>query len=149
MHPKKFMFIALGAAALLFGAGRTSEAQIFGFGGNLTGLPYNYFQSQQELPFYAKFPPVYYSYPVARTYGWSPFAYPPGIMTPDPLGAAQPLEIVNPYAQPSKPAAELPAPSSDSRGTISPSGYANRRAKVILNPYVNPADATPLFSSIH
>jgi hypothetical protein len=35
-----------------------------------------------SVPYYAVFPPVYYSYRVARTYGYSPFAYPPGVMTP-------------------------------------------------------------------
>ena len=52
----------------------------------------------QNVPYYAAFPPVYYSVPVARTYGYSPFAYPPGTMTPEiapPLAAAK--EIVNPY----------------------------------------------------
>ena len=34
-------------------------------------------------PYFSLHPPVYYSFPVARTYGYSPYAYPPGIMTPD------------------------------------------------------------------
>ena len=83
MRKQSLFLIALGVGALLQIEARPAAAQVFGFGGNLTGLPYNYFQSQQELPFYAKFPPVYYSYPVARPYGYSPFAYPPGIMTPE------------------------------------------------------------------
>lgn len=47
-------------------------------------------------PYFAMFPPVYYSFPVARPYGYSPFAYPPGTMTPE---AAQPIakEVLNPY----------------------------------------------------
>ena len=36
------------------------------------------------VPYFALFPPVYYSYRVPRTYGYSPFAYPPGILTPSP-----------------------------------------------------------------
>ena len=36
-----------------------------------------------NVPYYSAFPPVYYSVPVARTYGYSPFAYPPGTMTPE------------------------------------------------------------------
>jgi hypothetical protein len=31
--------------------------------------------SQESVPFYALHPPVYYSYPVARTYGLYPFPY--------------------------------------------------------------------------
>ena len=38
-----------------------------------------------RIPYYALYPPVYYSYPVARPYGYSPFAYPPGTMTPTSL----------------------------------------------------------------
>ena len=51
----------------------------------------------QNVPYYAAFPPVYYSAPVPRTYGYSPFAYPPGTVTPDiaPMVAAK--EILNPY----------------------------------------------------
>ena len=36
----------------------------------------------EGVPYFALFPPVYYSYRVPRTYGYSPFAYPPGILTP-------------------------------------------------------------------
>jgi len=36
----------------------------------------------ESVPYYALYPPVYYSYRVARTYGYSPFAYPPGVLTP-------------------------------------------------------------------
>ena len=35
-----------------------------------------------SIPYFSLFPPVYYSYHVSRTYGYSPFAYPPGVMTP-------------------------------------------------------------------
>jgi hypothetical protein len=38
---------------------------------------YNYYStySQESVPYYALNPPVYYSYPVARTYGLYPFPY--------------------------------------------------------------------------
>ena len=36
--------------------------------------------SQDYVPYFAMHPPVYYSYPIARTYGDSPFPYPPGMM---------------------------------------------------------------------
>ena len=35
-----------------------------------------------EMPYFSLHPPVYYSYRVARTFGYSPFAYPPYVMTP-------------------------------------------------------------------
>ncbi len=36
----------------------------------------------ESVPYFALHPPVYYSYRIARTYGYSPFAYPPGVLTP-------------------------------------------------------------------
>jgi hypothetical protein len=39
--------------------------------------------STESVPYFSLHPPVYYSYRVARTYGYSPFAYPPGVQTPD------------------------------------------------------------------
>lgn len=48
-------------------------------------------------PYFALHPPVYYSYRVARTYGYSPFAYPPDVLTPG-SEPARPLVVQNPYA---------------------------------------------------
>ena len=36
----------------------------------------------ESVPYFSLHPPVYYSYRVPRTYGYSPFAYPPGVLTP-------------------------------------------------------------------
>ena len=51
----------------------------------------------ESVPYYSLNPPVYYSYRVARTYGYSPFAYPPGVLTP---GSEQPRQVIvrNVYA---------------------------------------------------
>ncbi len=154
---------ALALVGLLGLATRDARAQgPFGFG-NITGLPYNYFQSQEQLPYYAKFPPVYYSYPVPRTYGYSPFAYPPGVMTPELAVAPEPLDIINPFVSPQPTSAPGPAPTSapgpsDSltggrviggwSNSAAASGYnansASRvgagqspRPKMIINPYVS------------
>ena len=78
-------------------------------------------QTWQTPPFYALFPPVYYTAPVPRPYGYSPFAYPPGFITPE-VEPIQAKQIINPYV-PQKPV----TPSSD-RTAAAP--------KVILNPYV-------------
>ncbi len=52
----------------------------------------------QNVPHFAAFPPVYYSAPVPRTYGYSPFAYPPGTRTPDlPTPTIAAKEILNPF----------------------------------------------------
>lgn len=85
------------------------------------GPAYNQY-GRDTVPYYSLYPPVYYSYPVPRTYGYSPFAYPPGTMTPE-------LQIQ-----------EIPAPKvmsnpyfkSDAEPTVRATGY---RGKVIVNPY--------------
>ena len=67
----------------------------FGYGFDVGRL---YGVLAQNVPYYAAFPPVYYSAPVPRTYGYSPFAYPPGTATPE--ISVQPVaakEILNPY----------------------------------------------------
>ena len=40
---------------------------------------------------------MYYSYPVPRPYGYSPFAYPPGTMTPDIPPQAAAATFRNPH----------------------------------------------------
>jgi hypothetical protein len=62
-------------------------------------------------PYYALHPPVYYSYPVPRPYGYSPFAYPGSVPTPDVL-APQPATILNPFVEPREEGPEI-EPSSD------------------------------------
>ncbi len=61
------------------------------------------------LPHFALYPPVYYSHPVGRPYGFSPFALPPGIPPVEPSleptqSAAK--EIINPYYKPEEKAAD-------------------------------------------
>jgi hypothetical protein len=53
-------------------------------------------------PYFALHPPVYYSYPVPRPYGYSPYAYPPGTKTPE-LAPPRPAVILNDYAPRSQP----------------------------------------------
>ena len=88
-----------------------------------------YRQLYNNLPFFALHPPVYYSYPVPRTYGYSPFAYPPGVMTPDVSCEVQPLTITNPYVPTSKPATTslTPDKTAETERTIEP--------LVIINPF--------------
>ena len=52
-------------------------------------------------PYFALHPPVYYSRPVARTYGYSPWAYPPQTKTPD-LVPPAPKVIQNRFVPPLK-----------------------------------------------
>ncbi len=50
----------------------------------------------ERRPYFALHPPVYYSYPVARTYGLLPYPYLPAPVTRDILRPV-PHTIVNPY----------------------------------------------------
>jgi hypothetical protein len=107
-----------------------------GWGGGLFGFELN--GNENRIPYYALFPPVYYSYPIARPYGDSPFASPPGYYGP---GAEDggPKTIVNPYAEPggaappnaapSNPAPVAPAPTSRSPNDAKPT--AGRTASLL------------------
>jgi hypothetical protein len=84
--------------------------------------------SQESVPYFALHPPVYYSYPIARTYGDSPYPYPPGLnamqaQTP----SAQPQIIRNDYIDESQ--------ESDQQ-------VHNRVPLRIRNPFIEPTDTT-------
>jgi hypothetical protein len=115
----------------------------FGFGGGIVnGGGYGwdiaelYRQLYNNLPYFALHPPVYYSEPVPRTYGYSPFAYPPRTMTPDVIGESQPVTINNPYVPATKPASAEVKPSDRSASA----GQAPEPL-VIINPFVTPASS--------
>lgn len=89
----------------------------------------------QNVPYYAAFPPVYYSYPVARTYGYSPFAYPPGVMTPEvELAAACAEEIINPHVVPTSTGSSEKEAASGDRVTKT---QQRSEPLVVTNPYVS------------
>ncbi|MGE0606156.1 MAG: hypothetical protein AB7O62_03445 [Pirellulales bacterium] len=56
---------------------------------------------EERVPYFAMHPPVYYSAPIPRTYGYSPFAYPGEVPTPELNFGPPPETIINPHAQPS------------------------------------------------
>lgn len=60
-----------------------------------TASPYSLGQIPTP-PYYALHPPVYYSLPVPRTYGYSPYAYPGSVRTPE-VEMAEVIE--NPHAK--------------------------------------------------
>lgn len=64
----------LAAVVLLFGLGQTASAQ-WGWGGygGLGGYGYGGAYVMTPPPYFAVFPPVYYSYPVSQPYGLSTF----------------------------------------------------------------------------
>lgn len=83
----------------------------FGFGGIV--------ERPDEPPYFAKFPPVYYSDIVRRPYGVSPWAAPPGITPVEMQHHVQPVRVTNPHfspepvPMPSAPEAPVPAEAPD------------------------------------
>ncbi|HEX5446769.1 MAG TPA: hypothetical protein VFW87_23325 [Pirellulales bacterium] len=110
----------------------TANAQM-GMGGYALGYgflgngPYNNLYDAGPIPYYSLNPPVYYSQPVPRTYGYSPFAYPPGYLTPE-IEWEQPKVMVNPHV-PQKSSAPARRSTLLDRTTAAP--------KRIVNPYVD------------
>ena len=94
----KLAFAAFLFAVLAGGVSAHAQGPGYGCGGYGWGGPYYSIYGYEHIPYYALHPPVYYSYPIPRTYGYSPFAYPPGTMTPE-LHFEEPLPqtMMNPY----------------------------------------------------
>ena len=101
-------------------------------GGGGWGYDYGYLYNSLEynVPYFAAHPPVYYSYPVPRTYGYSPFAYPPNVMTPEVADHDAPVQIINPYV----PSSNQESPKSEGDRTASTGKQT--QPLVIINPYV-------------
>ena len=74
-------------------------------------LPYPGYSlyAREWIPYFAEHPPVYYSHAVARPYGYSPYAYPPTVLTPDTKVCA-PRVVQNAYVVGSEVAAAAPHP---------------------------------------
>jgi hypothetical protein len=123
--------LLVAAVFALFGASANSaSAQVWAYGGTL-GWPLHFYQNE-HLPYFSLYPPVYYSMPVPRTYGWSPFAYPPGVMTPE-VAECDPQVIENPHVESS---------AQPKRGVIRKQPPVDRsasivRPRLIVNPFVD------------
>lgn len=115
----------LAAWGALTAAAQAQAPNLLYFFG-LNGLPYS--NGNEHVPYYSLYPPVYYSMPVPRTYGHSPFAYPPGYMTPEVQILPEPKTIVNPHAEPSK--------SGKVKKDAPPADRTTQAPRTILNPFV-------------
>ncbi len=94
------------------------------FGGVVISPP------REDLPYFAKFPPVHYSGIVPRPYGVSPYAAPPGILPiemtmPAPVA---PAVIKNPFYVPD-PVEAVPA-RTDAEQQSEPADSKERRVRV-------------------
>ena len=75
-----FSFVMFLAAICATTAGADAQDYLWGYHGAYWGYASIY--ATESVPYFALHPPVYYSLPVARTYGYSPFPYPSGVLTP-------------------------------------------------------------------
>jgi hypothetical protein len=84
------------------------------------------------VPYYAMHPPVYYSYHTARTYGESPYPYPPGMASAQQaFSTPSPQIIKNEYAD---------EDSSSQAEKTYPTGQPLR----ISNPFVEQSDTSAM-----
>ncbi len=121
---RKSMIVAALAVSAIAAALQCRDAQAgspFLGGGYFGGGSYSIY-STESIPFYWRYSPVYYSLPVPRTYGYSPYAYPPGVQTPE-IIFEEPELMINPYVPREKTSAE-------------PAGRVTSRVKRIQNPFV-------------
>lgn len=135
MKTRLVLSLVVAAACCLYSAPE-AKAQYgnncgYGYGGfGVYDLGRLYGVLADNVPYYAAFPPVYYSAPVPRTYGYSPFAYPPGYSTPELAAEASPLEIINPHM---KTSIETVSEEPEDQVTATPAAPA---PLLVLNPYV-------------
>jgi hypothetical protein len=149
MNVRRVLMLLAVVAASAGAAGRAEAQYAYGCSGGYGGYGWGawdigrlYSVLADNVPYYAAFPPVYYSVPVPRTYGYSPFAYPPGVMTPEVVEAVEPLSIANPYFQESNATAvEGETAPADQTTKVDAAEQGSPRPLVVINPYVE--QATP------
>lgn len=132
------IFLTLAALAIGLLAAETASAQsplLFGYGYGNWG---SYGDSGwRTLPYFAEHPPVYYSHPIPRPYGFSPYATPPFLL-PAELQVTQPQaeEIINPYFRPKSDDAEDSQEGVEATGAHREKHPRTAQRRVIVNPYV-------------
>ncbi|TWT48744.1 hypothetical protein [Botrimarina hoheduenensis] len=136
------MTLAVTAPASAFPGG----CDYWGIGGLYRSLDY---PTDRRVPYFAAHPPVYYSHPVPRTYGYSPFAYGPDVRTPD-YAVPQPVEIVNPFvpsAARSTDSANVKQSAPVARDQTISTKIAKPAPKplMIINPFVTDTDTAEAY----
>lgn len=112
---------AVLVAALCLIPSENAQAQMQGyqFGiGMGYGVPgsVRFVSPREDLPYFSKYPPVYYGNMVRRPYGVSPYAAPPGIMPAEFKVATQApcaQTIVNPHVKPKVKVQVVPVPKAE------------------------------------
>lgn len=135
---KRLLAVAVAIAAVTMFSQSSAEAQgyangyqfgtgisaVNGFGGGCCRST-----PREQLPYFAQFPPVYYSNIVARPVGISPFAAPPGIAPVElEYARVKDVTISNPFFNgKAEPVKTAPAKKKS----------LNNKSTLIVNPYVN------------
>ncbi len=101
----------------------------WGFGG--TASPYAMGRIPTP-PYFALHPPVYYSTPVPRTFGYSPFAYSGNVRTPEVVDMGHAQVLTNPYVTPVKEVKPAVTPAKKEEQQA----IAKTRPRWITNPHV-------------
>jgi hypothetical protein len=108
--------LLLGSLLSVPSAQAQANGYDFGIGWGFAQPPVRFTTPREDLPYFAKFPPVYYGDMVRRPYGYSPYALPPGIEPVEQRIIQQsmgPRTVMNPFFE--RPAAErrhfMPAPA--------------------------------------
>jgi hypothetical protein len=138
------------AVTLVFAVTVAAEARAywplgsFGYGSYYAPGMY---AADTRVPYFALHPPVYYSYPVPRPYGYSPWAYPGWVPTPH-VEALEPQTLVNPYyldAPGSGAPSSSPTPAAPTQATplglhkqVSNRSAAPAKPLRIVNPHFVP-----------
>ena len=129
------LLLAIAASSFYLNAAPVHADDCGGCGGYGYGYGYPYFnqsyRSDRQIPYFAEHPPVYYSVPVPRTYGYSPWAYPGTYRTPEIEIAPEPVMIENPHVTPGS---ATPEAKSEPEAT-STAARKTPQPLVVFNPY--------------
>ena len=102
------------------------------------------FDRPTDMPYFAKFPPVYYSHVVKRPYGVSPFAAPSGIVPVEMSAPVPMMRIQNPYMEQDVDVIEIPSePVETDDDAVEETAS---KTTWIQNPYINSDRPTSLAS---
>ncbi len=137
---KNLLLMLFVAVAVSCVAPQATACDCGGGGGGCFGLGYGFLYNSLDfrVPYFAAHPPVYYSQPVPRTYGYSPFAYPPYVRTPEIVyDAIEPVTIVNPYANENATDAGAGEEAADAASSDKTAQAGSPGPLVIMNPYVD------------
>lgn len=132
---KSCLMLAVVSLAAAFSSSVAQAQQGFGFrSAPWWGYQGYGYANRKTIPYFALHPPVYYSHPVARPYGYSPFALPPGMQPAELKAASKPEMLINPHFKPKK-LKNKEESKEDKPSAVGPTA----KIRIIENPFYRPA----------